>query len=104
MKSLVAGLAVALAVAVAATASPAPAAPGPKPIDVPAAQRAIVLAHRADRTGMPAFECLRRPAPLPSASSHAGVAPTSLAGGGAIAAVLIGALALLGRRRVRRAL
>jgi hypothetical protein len=102
VKSLATALAAVLAVA--ALAAPALAAPGPNPIDVPAAQRAIVLAHRADRTGMPAFECLRLAAPLPVASTHRDVPAMSLAGGGALAAVLVLGLAVLRRRRLRRAL
>ncbi len=99
MKSLVAGLAVALALVVAATASPALAITGP----VPPTQSAIHFAHVADRTPMPAFLCVRRPSPALAASAHGDGSTASLAGGGALAAVLVGSLALLRRRHLRRA-
>jgi hypothetical protein len=103
MKSLVTPVAVVLATG--AIACPAVAAPAPAPMYRPPTQSAIRFAHVADRMPLPLFACPRRPAPLLGATSgHGDVTKASLAGGGALAAVVGLGWAGLRRRRAQGAL
>jgi hypothetical protein len=118
MKSLATALAVVLALgALASTAAARPSDPGSagvvqhtaaRPIpsigSTPPALRAIRFAHVADRMPAPSFSCPWRPGPLVTGASASGpVTAASVAGTGALVALLSAGIAGLRFRRARRA-